>query len=71
MAFFVAYMCHTTYLCIRFSEYSGVTIHFSGYGQSVRTFSMRQARFQRTVRQTFKHSVASQRCESRRAYPPA
>nr|DAQ26657.1 MAG TPA: hypothetical protein [Caudoviricetes sp.]DAQ78684.1 MAG TPA: hypothetical protein [Caudoviricetes sp.] len=28
MALFVAYMCHTTYLCIRFSEYSGVTIHF-------------------------------------------
>lgn len=38
MAFFVAYMCHTTYLCIRFSEYSGVTIHFQDMGSQLELF---------------------------------
>ena len=48
-----------------FQSIQGLQFIFSGYGQSVRTFSMRQARFQRTVRQAFKHSVASQRLRNR------
>nr|DAN10934.1 MAG TPA: hypothetical protein [Caudoviricetes sp.] len=29
MAFFVAYMCHTTYLCIRFSGFVSFYNHYA------------------------------------------